>query len=141
MAGNKNDLRLPLAIVVLISAIEVALIVLGILPPILSYSLGNLLFSFAHLVVVAYAGMIVAGEGLRKSAQAGGAVAFTASFAICILAFFCSSFFHVPILGVHVAGTVPELLVFAMIIVENTVLGALVSVVMSWVSLKFGKGK
>jgi len=141
MAKSDFNLGLPLAIVVLLSSIEVILIVLGILPPILSYSPGNLLFSFAHLVVVAYAGTIVAKEGLKKSAMNGAVIAFAASFSICLLAFFCSSFFGVPVLGVRIAGIVPELLVFAIIIIENTLLGALAAAVVGWVSLMLGKGK
>jgi len=141
MAKTSFNPALPLAIVVLLAVIEVALIVTGFLSPVLSYSPGNLVFTFARFAIVVYAGVFSAKEGLKKSALNGSAIAFAASLAICIIAFFAGSYFGVPVLGLSVPNLPYKILMFAIIVVENTLLGAIVAVVAGWLSMRFGKGK
>lgn len=114
------------------SLVEVALILAGILPPVLSYSAGNLLFAFVRLALAVYAG--IASDSLKKSALNGGIVAFSGVLVLCLAAFASSLSLKVTVLGV--SSGIPLPLLLAVIVVENAVIGAVLAVVAAWLARK-----
>ena len=79
MAKNESKPKLTfmhfIAAAALLSIIEPALILVGVLSPILSYSPGNLVFSILKLVVITYYGIYFSDLGLKRCALLGAIVA------------------------------------------------------------------
>lgn len=130
--------QLILAAIIAISVIEVALAGFGVIPPIFSYSPANLFFAFLRIAIVVYAGY--AASGVARAALRGGALFFASSLAVCISVFAAQGIATHPILGVFVFdGMLPAL--FAVIIVQNTLMGAAIAAVVAWLSRqKFFQG-
>ncbi|MGC8851462.1 MAG: hypothetical protein ACP5O3_04575 [Candidatus Micrarchaeia archaeon] len=124
---TRQDFLPFVAVVVLLSLVEVGLIIFGVLPPVLSYSLGNLLFTFAVLAVIVYAGIIFASLGLKKVALKGAALGFASTGVLCAAALLSSVFFKKPVLGLPAPNAESLALMLALVVIENAVLGAAVA--------------
>ena len=122
-----------LAAIIAISMLESALAGFGIITPVLSYSPANLFFAFLRLAIVVYAGSEHAASGVARAALRGGALFLASSLTLCASVFAAPSVATHPILGVLVQdGTLPALL--ALIVVENTLVGAAIAAVVAWLS-------
>ena len=122
-----------LAAIIAISMLESALAGFGIITPVLSYSPANLFFAFLRLAIVVYAGAEYASSGMARAALRGGALFLASSMALCISVAAAPYFATHPILGLFVLdGQMPPL--FATIILENTVVGAVIAAVVAWLS-------
>jgi len=122
-----------LAAIIAISVVEAALAGFGVIPPVLSYSHVNIFFAFLRLAIVVYAGSEYAASGVARAALRGGALFFASSLTLCVFVFASPSFATHPILGVFVfEGELPALL--AIVIAENTLLGAAIAAVVAWLS-------
>jgi len=122
--------------VAFLSLIESVLILLEILPPLSSYSSGNLLFSFAKVSAIIWAGIIFYGGGLKKSALYGGILGFTTASVVSLASFISKIYFRKPILGISVPSGVSYFLTIAIIILENILLGVIIAVCASWITKK-----
>lgn len=122
--------------VTVLSLTESALIFFDILPPLSSYSLGDLLFTLVKLAVIVWVGIIFCGEGLKKSALYGGILGFTSSSIFSLAAFISSTYFKKPILGISVPFGASYFLTIAIIILENILLGVIIAVCASWITKK-----
>jgi hypothetical protein len=127
------------AAVAMLSVIEAVLVVLGVLPPVLSYSPGNIMFSLAKLVVIVYAGVITASEGLKKSALNGTILGFAGAAALCIFSLLCSALLGKSVLGLPLTNIVLLTVVLAVIVVSNTVIGALLAAIAGFVAVRIRK--
>jgi len=124
-----------LAAIVAISAIEASLAGFGIITPILSYSPANLFFAFLRIAIVVYAGLKYAAEGAARAALRGGALFLASSLTLCIFVFAAPNFATHQILGVFAwVSALPAL--FATIILENTLVGAVLAAAVAWLSQK-----
>ena len=135
---SASSFQCTLAAIIAISVIEVAFAGFGVIQPIFSYSPANLFFAFLRIAIVVYAGY--AASGVARAALRGGALFFASSLAICISVFAAQGIATHPILGVFVFdGMLPVL--FAVIIVQNTLTGAAIAAVVAWLSRqKFFQG-
>jgi hypothetical protein len=122
--------------VILLSALEALSIIYGVLPPVLSYSPGNLLFSFVKLAVIAYIGIISAHEGLKRSALFGAILGFSGAAALCVFSLFGTALSGRPMLGLPALGTLQLSAALASIVISNAILGALLAAI-SGAALKF----
>ena len=124
--------RLMLAAIVAISAVEAALAAFGMVPPVLSYSPANFLFAIARLAIVVYAGMEHA-AGAAHAALRGGALFLASSLTLCVSVFAAQGIATHPILGVFALdNTLPAL--FAIIVLENALVGAAIAAAVAWLS-------
>jgi len=124
-----------LAAIIAISIAECSLAAFGIIPPILSYSPANMLFAFLRLAIIVYAGVEYAASGPARAALAGGALFFASSLALCTFVVAAKGFAAHPILGVFAPdGALPAL--FAVIILENALVGAALAAAVAWLSQK-----
>ena len=119
----------------IISLIQVLLVMAGILQPIASSSIENIVFSAARLAVVAYAGVACAGGGLKKAAISGAEVAF-ASYAVIAVSAFAGYFIGRPVLGVSPSGIGGLALTLAVLIALNSAIGAVLAAGAAWVAGK-----
>jgi hypothetical protein len=110
-----------------LALIESVLILTGLLPPVLSYSPGNLVFAIARLAVVAYAGISFAGAGVKKAALNGALVALVANAVICLATLAGMFVFRVPVMGLPAMNTIPLLIVLALTLVANVLLGTVIA--------------
>jgi hypothetical protein len=136
---EERTLVKPLLLIILLSLLEPLLIFFGVLPKILSYSPGNLLFSFARLLVIAYVAYSRADETLETSALNGTVLGFTFSSLLCASGLVASYYYWKPILGISVTSSVSFISVLVFFIAENTVAGALLSVVVTWLTKRLRK--
>ena len=127
---KKLPVHVPLKTIIAASAalalLEVVLIYFEILPPALSYSPGNLLFSLGMLALVAYAGFASAQQGLGKAVLNGAAVSIAASLTLSISSIVLKTCGR-PILGISAADQLSVYLLLVLIILENTLLGAIIA--------------
>jgi len=129
--------------VVLLSATEAVLVVLGVLPPVLSYSSGNILFSLAKLAIIAYAGIVSATDGLwwwKKSAVNGALLGFSGAAAICVFSLLCSAVFGKTVLGLPaVPNIAPLAILLAFTLITNAVLGTIVAAIAGFIAIHIRK--
>lgn len=127
------------AAVALLSAIEAVLVVLGVLPPVLSYSPGNILFSLAKLAIIAYAGIVSAPGGLKKSALNGAILGFAGAAALCIFSLLGSALFGKTVLGLPVPNIVSLAILLAFTLITNAVLGTIVAAIARFIAIRARK--
>lgn len=121
-------------LVAALSALEGALILAGILPPISSYSAGNILFLLARAAVVAYAGWKVAKPGVGAALK-GAMLAFASSI-VMVAAVLAGQIIRKPVFGISVPPSQYALLnsalILALNILASVLLGAIVAVLAAW---------
>jgi len=122
-----------LAAIIAISVIEALLAGFGVIPPILKYSLANLFFAFLRLAIVVYVASEYAATGVARAALHGGALFFASSLTLCVAAFAAPGFATHPILGIATFDGELQIL-FAIIVLENTLVGAVISALVAWLS-------
>jgi hypothetical protein len=125
-------------IVTALSLCEAGLVAAGALSPVLSYSLGNLLFAAARLGVVAYSGMRASGR-LSRAAFNGAILSGVSSLVLCLSSVVAKSAFGTPILGVSAPEGVMLVVFFAVIIVSNAVVGAVLAALVAVIAKALGR--
>jgi hypothetical protein len=125
--------------IALVSLAEIALILIDILPPVFSYSLGNLLFAFLRLVIVIYAGVEYADKTLKKSALSGAALGFAVSSLTCIAGLLSIQYSSKPVLGISADTQESRFILLLFVIIENVILGGLAATLAAWVVRKKDK--
>ena len=123
-------------IVAILSLIQSILIFFDILPPLSSYSFGDIIFIFVKLAVIIWMGIVFYEKGLGKSALYGGILGFTSSSIFSLAAFIGSTYFLKPVLGISVPSGASYFLMMSIIIVENILLGMVLAVCASWITKK-----
>jgi len=134
---KERTLVLPLLLIMLLSVLEPVLIISGVLPPISTYSPGNILFGLAGYGIVAYLAFSRADEGVKKSAINGAVLGFTSVSITCASALVGTNFYEQPVIGISTGSQQPPLLMLILLIVESTVLVALFSALVTWLTSKF----
>ncbi len=122
-------------LIAFLSLFESILIFIDVLPPITSYSIGNLLFSFARLGLIIYSGVIFYDKGLKKSAFNGGILGFVTASIISFASFIGRFYFEKPVLGISVSSA-SYYSVMIIVVMENILLGAIVAACAGWVTKK-----
>jgi hypothetical protein len=123
-----NIVQLAGAIIFLV-IFESVLVIAGILPPVMSYSLGNVVFAGLRLAIIAYAGTLILEGGMMRAAKQGAILGFASSFTLCLLTIVCKSFFNIAILGISVPSQSYLYIVLAISVLANSLLGAIVAAV------------
>jgi len=114
-----NEIQFYVLIAVL-AALEGGLVLAGIMPPISSYSIGQIILSLAGIGTTAYMGWTFAKTGMKKVAIKG-TIAGTISIAIILLSAAIGLMAGIPVLGMQIPSAyVP--LAFISIAVPNIVL-------------------
>lgn len=132
---KKTSLSFLILLIAALSLIESVLILLDVLQPVASYSLGNLLFSFAKIALIIYAGVTYYDEGLKRSAFYGGVLGFVMVSVIALFSFISMAYLKKPVLGIS-APSASYPLVMLILISENVLLGMIVAFCASWVTKK-----
>lgn len=135
---EERTLVLPLVIMMLLSLLQPVLIISRVLPPISSYSIGNVLFSIAWLALIAYLALSRADEGLLKSAMNGAVLGFEGSLITCASALVGTRFYGTPVLGI-VADPRQPLILITFIIIESTIALALFSAFVTFIKNTYDK--
>ncbi len=123
---SPNLLQLS-ALIALVSLVEMGLIIAGILPTIASYSPGNLLFLFARLALFIYAGILFAKEGVKKAARNGAILALVSALIVCAASLKGKFLLGKSVLGIPAPNTESLILVLIIVLLGNTLMGALVA--------------
>ncbi|QLJ53229.1 MAG: hypothetical protein Sv326_1054 [Candidatus Fermentimicrarchaeum limneticum] len=138
---KERTLTQPLLLIIILSLLEPALIISGILPPIFSYSLGNLLFTLATFLVVAYVAYSRADEELKTSALNGAVLGFTFASVICASGLVGKNYFGKAVLGAAADSAESLFQMLLLIMLENTLLSAVLSVIVTWLAKRFKSSK
>jgi len=136
---KERTLVIPLLLTILLSFIEPALIIAGILPPIFTFSPGIILFAIADYAVVAYVAFSRADEGLKASAINGLALGFTNALIICSSGLVGSHFYGTPVIGVSVDSQQSLFSILVLLIIESTLIVAVFSILVTWLAIKLKK--
>jgi len=123
-------LAVLVAVAAALSLAEAALIYYGTLPPLLSYSPGNLVFVLLRFAVILYAVLSLAKNSIAKSASIGALLGFTSIFVFLLAA--RTIFSGPPMLGIAVPNIESLYLMFALVLVGNTALGAIFAAAAAW---------
>ena len=126
----------PIIIVALLSLIQSLLIFLKILPPVSSYSLWNLFFSCARLIVIVYVGIVLYEQTLKKSAFYGGVLGFVTAAVLSAVSIISKIYFGQPILGISIPSESLYLPIMMIIILQNVLLGIIIAVGTSLITRK-----
>ena len=129
---SPNLLQLSV-LIALVSLIEMGLIILGILPPVASYSPGNLVFLFARLAIYVYAGILFSKQGVKKAVKNGAILAFVSSLVVCAATLKGKFLLGRPVLGISAPNTESLVLVLILVILGNTLMGALIAGITAFV--------
>ncbi|MCX8205817.1 MAG: hypothetical protein N3H30_01150 [Candidatus Micrarchaeota archaeon] len=122
-----------------LSLIEGALILAGVITPLLNYSLGNIMFSLLVLCTVIYAGAISAREGLLESLKNGALVGGAAALVMALLALASHYTVRVPVLGISAPDSIAFYVLLLIIIAENSLLCAVVGLISGLAARAFQK--
>ncbi len=138
VAPNLSGLTRFIVAIAVLTLIEATLIIAGALPPISSYSPGNLLFALAKIAVVIYAGVVFAkqGQGLKKAALNGAILGLTTALTAVLVSLASKPFFNKPILGLSSPNAETLIVLFAVIIMENAVISGIVAALAAWAALR-----
>ncbi|VVB67766.1 Uncharacterised protein [Candidatus Norongarragalina meridionalis] len=120
----KSDLKM-LAAFVILGALEAALIASGLLPVITAYDAGNLLFTVAFDALLIYVGWMMAKP--KEAAVKGATLMGGAALSLCVVGMLSKMLGGRPVLGISVPSTLWLIVVFALIVVLNAILGAVVA--------------
>lgn len=114
-------------LVVLIAFVESALIVAGAIPPVFSYSWWNLFFSFLRLALIAHAGFTHSEHGPLSCSGCGAMLGFLSSLALCASSALSLVLWQIPVLGMPYLNAQTYAFTLAILVVQNTALGAAVA--------------
>ena len=136
---GKNIVLRFAAVMAFISVLEVALVFSGLLPPVLSYSAGNLVFSLARFAVIAFVAYSRTKKGLFDAAKTGATLSFASVLVICLAALASRLWVKIPLLGISVQSETALFQVLAFILIENVVIGAAVAAIIAAIAVKIKK--
>ncbi len=136
-AVEERTLTQPLLLIISLSVLEPILIILGVLPPILSYSLGNLLFAFLEIVIIIRLAYSRSDEGIKESAINGAVLGFTMASILVASGLIGSEYFEKPVLGISAQTQLSRSQIMVFIILESTILFAFISILSSLLAKKF----
>jgi len=127
-----------IALTALLSAAESGLILAGLLPPVASYSPGNLLFSLSRLAVILCLGWTLARLNWKPIALKAVLTMLAGVIVLC-LATMLGYYLNKPVLGIQVPSFSMLLLVLAFIIIENVLLAVILALVAAFIARKTRK--
>ena len=119
------------AIMASLSLFEVALIFFGLLPPIFSYSPGNLVFALARLSVIAFLAYSGAKKGLVEAAKNGAALSLASVVVMCLAALASRLWLKTPVLGISAPSDAAFFLILAFFLLGNALIGAALAVIVA----------
>lgn len=122
----------------LLSILEGTLILFGVIQPIASYSIPNILFSFLKIALVVYVSITFLKGQIKNSALAGGILGGISVVILSVFSLISRVSFKVPIFGVAVTGNSYFISMFV-VILENIILYAVISLVAGFIAGKFRK--
>jgi ABC-type multidrug transport system permease subunit len=125
--------------VVVLSLIEIALVSMDLIPPVFSYSLGNLIIMTLVMVVVIYAGVVYSEESLRKSVLAGASLGFAVSTIVCIAELLSSIYLKKSVLGISIDTHLSLFILLVLIIALNSILDAFITMLVALLVIKYRK--
>jgi len=131
---KQRTLSFPLFLVIALSFLESILIIAGMLPPIFSYSPGNLLFALATAAVIIHTSVSRADETLKESLINGATLGFTTASIICASGLIGKEYFAKPVLGISAPTPESRFAMLLLIILENTFLSAILSATAAWLT-------
>ncbi|NYZ75989.1 hypothetical protein H0N98_01940 [Candidatus Micrarchaeota archaeon] len=134
---EERTLTQPLILIIFLSVLEPILIVLGMLPPIFSYSLGNLLFAFLELIIIIQLAYSRSDEGIKESVINGAVLGFTMASILVASGLIGSNYFEKPVLGISAVTQLSRLQILGLLILGNTILFALISALVTGLAKKF----
>jgi hypothetical protein len=127
-------------IVPLIAAVQCVFVITGFMPPLSSYSPGQIVLSIAMMAAMAYMGYTLADAGLKAAAKKGALASLLAVIVICLFAM-AGSALQRPVLGVSVPSLVSLALLLLSVCITNMLLLTLCAVLGAFVGRKIGKAK
>lgn len=134
---RERTLARPLLLVIVLAVLEPALIILGVLSKVFSYSPGNILFLLARLIIVAYLAYSRADEGWKKSALNGAVLGFASYSIICASGLVGGVYFETPVLGISADTKLGMLLLLVAVIIGSTILLSLFAALVTLLTRKF----
>ncbi len=127
------------ALVAFLYLIEIGLILLGIIPPFLTYSPGNLLFSLATIAIVIYAGTKSSKLGLNRAAFSGAILSFIGAFLISVASVINVLYIRVALLGVSVENDAQLLVFLFSLVFLYTLTGVIIAVLAAVIKDKISR--
>jgi len=119
---------------VLVSIIESGLVLGGFIPPISTYSPGNLIFIFLKLILIVISAVYFYKLGVKKCTVNGAILGLVTSFIVALLSFIGKGYGK-PVLGLNVPGNYYWLMI-GFIVLQNVILGAVVAALSCWIARK-----
>ncbi len=136
--GDDVVLRFAAAMA-LLSVLEVALIFSGLLPPIFSYSPGNIVFALARLSVIAYIAYSGAKNGVVEAAKNGAVLSLASVVAMCLAALASGLWLKKPVLGISAPSDAALFQILAFLLLGNVILGAAIAVMVAAIAVRIKK--
>ncbi len=136
-AVEERTLTQPLLLIISLSMLEPILIIFGVLPPLFSYSPGNILFALLEIVIIIRLAYSRSDEGIRDSAINGAVLGFAMASILVASGLIGSTYFEKPVLGISTETQLSRFQIIAFIILENTILFAFISILTSLLAKKF----
>ncbi|MFA5050064.1 MAG: hypothetical protein WC501_03580 [Candidatus Micrarchaeia archaeon] len=131
---KKLDIKGLIFLISFVSTVEVMLIFLGVLLPVLSYSIENLIFAFLRFSIIIYSGIIA--KEWKESAKNGAMVSFSGVIIICVAALLSNLYLKIPVLGLEIPNIESLILMLLVILVQNVVLGIICAILGHYVYKK-----
>lgn len=111
------------ALMAVIYLIEIGLILAQIIPVVLSFSPGDLLFSLVNFLTVIYASVAFAKSGLNRVALNGAILSFIGPVLISVAVVVSMLYIHIPILGALIANNTQLLMLLVSLVLLNVSVG------------------
>ena len=127
---KKLNVRGLIFLISFLSIVEVVLIFLGVLPPVLSYSIENLIFAFIRFSIIIYSGIIA--KEWKGAVKNGVVVSFSGVIIICLATLLSNFYLKIPVLGLKIPNIESLVLMLLVILVQNILLGIICAVLGYW---------
>lgn len=124
------------AAMALLSVLEVALIFSGLLPPIFSYSPGNLVFALARLSIIVFIAYSGAKKGLVEAAKNGAVLSLASVVVMCLAALASRLWLKTPVLGISAPSDAAFFQILAFLLLGNVILGAVIAVMIAAIAVR-----
>jgi len=128
------ELKHLAGIAAFLSLFESALILMGMLAPVATYSPGNVVFLIARSIIILYSGWIVSKSGIKQAARNGIVIA-SASTMVFILASIFGFLIRTPLLGMEMnANPIAIGIMLIAVLIANIILDAILASIAAFIA-------
>jgi len=128
------ELKHLAGIAAFLALIESALVLMGMLAPVATYSPGNMIFLVARSIIILYSGWVISKSGIKQAARNGIVIA-GASTMVFVIASIFGFLIRTPVLGMELSANPLAIgIMLIVVLIANIILGAILASIAAFIA-------